>query len=122
MTSHSSGSAGEETSAQLLEYDGWKLERQVHIGAVTVDFRGTHPLHPESLFEVKVWADPKSGRDTVKKALADAYYLQAVGEERPYVLILSHQLTQGYRDMITAAIKAGAIAAVRILGFTEFEP
>jgi hypothetical protein len=121
MSSVSSGKAGEDVTVQLLEYEGWTLQRQVHIGAVTVDLVGTHPLYPETLFEVKVWTDPKSGRDTVKKALADAYYLQATDEERPYVLVLSHQLTQGYRDMISAALKAGAISEVRIIGFIEFQ-
>jgi hypothetical protein len=123
MTSRSSGAAGEATTAQLLAYEGWTLERQVTIGDHRVDMVGTHADHPETIFEVKVWADPtRVGTDTVKKAIADAYDLQAAGEERPYVLVLSHHLSQTYRNMLARALKAGAISEIRVLGFLPFEP
>jgi hypothetical protein len=123
MSSRSSGTAGENTVAQLLAYEGWTIERQVIVGDHRIDMVGVHPEHPETLFEVKVWADPtRVGTDTVKKAIADAYDLREAGEERPYVLVLSHHLSQTYRNMLARALKAGAISEVRIIGFTDFQP
>lgn len=114
-----SGRQGEKVVEQLIRYEGGVIvERQALVHGHALDFLVKHPRYGESLWEVKVWADPKKvGTDTVKKALADAYDLRAAGETRPYILVLSHQLVGLYRDMIVRAVEAGAISDVRVLGF-----
>jgi len=98
-------------------YDGYEiLERQYHVGGHVLDFlvRGRDGV--EWLVEVKVWTDPqKVGTDTVKKALADARDLKIQGEPRPYMLILSHDLTGSYGAMVTRSVAAGDIDCVSVL-------
>lgn len=119
------GTVGERLVEKLLEYEGWTIiERQSHVHGHILDLLAKHPAHEETLFEVKVWADPRRvGTDNVKKAIADAYDLQAAGETRPYVLVLSHDTLGGlHRGMLSRAINAGAISSVRVIGFVPFQP
>jgi hypothetical protein len=118
--SHLSGVEGEAIVAGLLRYEGWEiLDRQVlAAGGHVVDFLAKHPAGPEALVEVKVWAK-RGGTDTVKKAIADAYDLREAGEARPYVLVLSHEMTGLLADMLRRAVAAGVIARVRVLAFRE---
>lgn len=57
-----------------------------------------------------------SGKDTVKKAIADAYDLAQLGETRPFMLVLSHPMTGLLGGMITRARRAGVINDVVIIG------
>lgn len=115
------GNEGERIVDRLLRYEGWEiLERQSRIHGHHLDMLAGHPEHGEALIEVKVWADPKTvGTDNVKKAIADAYDLRAAGEERPYVLVLSHELPGLLRDMLQRAVDVGAITEVRVLALTS---
>jgi hypothetical protein len=112
------GNEGEHIVERLLRYRGWTIiEQQPLAHGHRLDLLAKHPDEEETLFEVKVWADPKLvGTDNVKKAIADAYDLRAAGETRPYVLVLSHELAGLHRDMLYRAIRAGAIADVWVLG------
>lgn len=116
------GTEGERIVERLLGYEGWTIiERQPMAGGHRLDLLGKHPDREETLFEVKVWADPtKVGTDNVKKAIADAYDLRALGETRPYVLVLSHDLGNLYGDMLRRAVVQGAIAEVRVLALIPF--
>jgi hypothetical protein len=117
--SRSSGDDGESVTRQLLVYAGWEIiEDQPLVHGHRLDFRAKHPLYGEALFEVKVWAT-KSGRDTVKKAIGDAYDLQAAGEQTPYVLVLSHELTGLHHEMLLRANHSGAIARVLVLTLVD---
>lgn len=99
---------------------GWKItDRQVPLpGGHRADFTATHPetSDEEWLVEVKVWGVKRTGRDTVKKAIADAYDLAQAGETRPFMLVLSHPMTGLLGEMITRARRAGVINAVQIIG------
>lgn len=118
-----SGSRGEAAVIALLRYEGWQImEEQPVVYGHHVDIRAKHPIRGEALIEVKVWENPQTGKDTVKKAIADAYDLQAAGELTPYVLVLSQHLGGLHREMLTRAINAGAISEVRVIGFTDSLP
>lgn len=113
---------GEAVAEWVLCRGGWKITgRQVTISSGhRLDFTAVHPdTGEEWLIEVKTWEQEKSGRDTVKKALADAYDLAELGELRPFMLVLSHELLGLYGDMITRARRAGAINDVRVIEATE---
>lgn len=111
------GKWGEDAAERLLRYDGYEiLERQYHVGGHRVDFLVRSRGRVEWLVEVKVWMDPKKvGTDTVKKALHSARDLKLQGETRPYMLILSHDLTGTYRDQITRSVAAGDVDVVFVL-------
>lgn len=122
MTSESrtSGAQGEDVVAALLSYNGWDIiARQVDVHGHRIDFVAKHQQYGECLVEVKVWARD-GGKDTVKKAIADAYDLRAAGETRPYFLMLSHELYGLHAEMLRRAIDQGAIAFVRVLAFMEW--
>lgn len=120
MNSKKNGTAGEAAAEALLVYEGWTIiARQVPVHGHIVDIVAKHPDLGESLFEVKVWAT-KSGRDSAKKAIGVAWDLLACGESRPYVVILSHELTGILGDMLDRALNGGAIHEVRILGFLPY--
>lgn len=115
--SRDNGAEGERVVEALLGYEGWEIaERQALVHGHRLDFRAKHPHRGEALIEVKVWG-AGGGKDTVKKAIADAYDLQQAGETIPYILMLSHELTGLHGVMLSRAVRAGAIAEVRILGF-----
>lgn len=119
-SSRSSGQEGERIVEGLLRYEETEiLERQVLVHGHLIDFLAKHPKWGEILVEVKVWA-AGGGKDTVKKAIGDAYDLREAGETRPYVLILSHELLGLHGAMLSRAMRAGAISEVRILGFRPF--
>lgn len=112
------GDEGERIVERLLRYGGWDIiERHPPAHGHTLDLLAKHPEEEETLFEVKVWANPnRVGTDNVKKAIADAYDLRAAGETRPYVLVLSHELAGLHMAMLYRAIRAGAITDVWVLG------
>lgn len=116
-SSKRSGIAGEDIAKQALTREGWDIVAdQVDIDGHLIDFIGIHPVtNEEWLIEVKSWG-PSSGRDTVKKAIADAYDFQQLGQSRPYMLVLSHFLPGLLGDMLRRARKAGAIHDIRVLG------
>lgn len=111
------GNEGERIVKGLLEYGGWTIiEQQPMAYGHRLDMLGKHPDHEETLFEVKVWANPKNvGTDNVKKAIGDAYDLKIAGETRPYVLVLSHELAGLHQVMLNRAINAGAISDVWVV-------
>lgn len=111
------GTEGERIVERLLRYERWDIvERQPLVHGHKVDLLVSRPDHGEVLVEVKVWADPKVvGTDNVKKAIGDAYDLRVAGEDRPYVLVLSHELTGLLGEMLERAVKFGAITEVRVL-------
>jgi hypothetical protein len=114
------GVKGEEIAEWALERRGWKITgRQVPLpGGHHCDFTAVHlaTSDEEWLIEVKVWGVAPSGRDTVKKAIADAYDLAQLGETRPFMLVLSHPMTGLLAGMITRARRAGVINDVQIIG------
>lgn len=122
MNSRQHGEAGERVAAELLGYEGWEiLERQALVHGHAVDFRAKHPKHGEALIEVKVWAT-KSGRDNAKKAIGVAWDLLACGEQTPYILILSHELTGILGDMLARAVTGGAISQIRVVELRDWTP
>ena len=116
------GLLGEQTAEWVLVREGWQIiDRQVRAaGGHVLDLLGVHPVYGgEWLVEVKVWGPEPSGRDTIKKAIADAYDLQQLAETRPLLLVMSHRLEGLHGDMLRRALRAGAINEVRIIGSTE---
>lgn len=111
------GDEGERIVERLLRYGGWTIiEHHPLTHGHQLDHLAKHPDHDETLFEVKVWADPsKVGTDNVKKAIADAYDLRVAGETRPYVLVLSHELAGLHQMMLSRAMAAGVITDVWVL-------
>ena len=111
------GEEGERIVERLLSYGGWDvIERHPLSHGHHLDLLAKHPDHDETLFEVKVWADPtRVGTDNVKKAIADAYDLRAAGETRPYILVLSHDLSGLHRMMLDRAMAVGVITDVLVL-------
>ena len=121
-TSNFAGADGEHVGEWVLVREGWRIvDRQVKAaGGHVLDFLAVHPiLHDDWLVELKVWGGPRSGRDTVKKAIADAYDLKQLGEPRPLLLVMSHQLDGLLGDMLIRARRAGAINEIRVIGSTE---
>jgi hypothetical protein len=117
MPSKANGNAGEAAVAAVLGYSGWEIvQRQYLTHGHRLDFLVRSPARGEALVEVKVWAT-KSGRDTVKKAIADAYDLRLAGEVRPVILILSEHMSGLHDAMLRRCIAFGAIAEVLILSF-----
>jgi hypothetical protein len=110
------GAAGEEAARRQLRYCGCKiLKEHPVVHGHTLDLLVWHPEHGDSLVEVKIWhPENPSGKDTVKKAIADAYDLRHCGETRAYLLVISHRLTGLLGDMLDRAVDAGAITAVLV--------
>jgi hypothetical protein len=98
----------------MLEREGWKItEAQAMVMGHKIDFLAKEPeTNCEWLVEVKVWGFHPSGKDTVKKAIADAYDLRQMGESRPYMLLMSHKLRGLLDDMIGRAIEMQAVNRV----------
>jgi hypothetical protein len=116
------GVNGERAVEWVLEREGWRITgRQVRQnGGHVLDFTGIHPaLGDEWLIEVKTWGAEPSGRDTVKKAIADAYDMREMGERRGVLLVMSHRLDGLLGNMLRRAVKAGAINEVRVVGSVE---
>lgn len=117
------GLDGEVVAQWSLERRGWQITgRQVTTDSGhCADFTAVHPETGEEewLVEVKVWGPGRSGKDTVKKAIADAYDLAQAGERRPFLLVLSHPLTGLYGQMITRARRAGVINDVLVIGASQ---
>lgn len=120
-----SGATGEVVAEWSLVRRGWQITgRQVTTpSGHRSDFTAIHPETGEEewLVEVKVWGAEKSGKDTVKKAIADAYDLAQAGETRPFLLVLSHPLTGLHGAMITRARRAGVINDVIVIGASYVE-
>ena len=102
---------------------GWRItgRQVVTASGHRVDLTAVHPATSEEewLIEVKVWGAEPSGKDTVKKAIADAYDLASSGERRPFMLVLSHPLEGLYGEMITRARRAGVINDVQVIGASD---
>lgn len=124
-TSSRAGATGETVAIWALERRGWKITgRQVPAaGGHRCDISLVHMAtsDEEWLAEVKVWGAAPSGRDTVKKAIADAYDLAQAGETRPFMLVLSHPMTGVLGQMITRARRAGVINDVQIIGASKVD-
>jgi hypothetical protein len=121
-SSSQSGAKGEVVAEWTLEQAGWEiLGSHVCIGGHEIDFVALEPeTKRQWLIEVKVWGAKPSGKDTVKKAIADSYDLREMGDERPYMLIMSHKLEGLLGDMIARAQRAGVIDDVRYIGGTKY--
>lgn len=123
-TSSRAGVEGEGMAQWSLERRGWKITgRQVPAaGGHRCDFSAVHleAGDEEWLVEVKVWGAARSGKDTVKKAIADAYDLAQAGETRPFMLVISHPLGGLLGQMITRARRAGVINDVQIIGAADY--
>src|SRR6202042_16059 len=122
----SGGLAGELVALAVLELWGWSvIDRQVDIAGHRLDALVTHERHGEHLVEVKTWLTV-SGRDTVKKAIADAWDLWAMRKDGheipPYVLVLSEPMTGLHADMLKRALEADAISHVVIVPRPEGLP
>jgi hypothetical protein len=120
--SQAAGSIGEDVARWVLEREGWRITgKQVPLpGGHRCDFTALHPdFEEEWLIEVKVWGVEPSGKDTVKKAIADAYDLAQLGEARPFMLVMSHRLGGLLDAMLTRARRAGVINDVKIITTTS---
>jgi hypothetical protein len=117
------GVVGEAVAEWSLVRSGWEITgRQVNTASGhRADFSAINPAvgEEEWLVEVKVWGAGPSGRDTVKKAIADAYDLHEAGEERPFLLVLSHPQTGLLGAMIRRARRAGVINDVLVIGASQ---
>jgi hypothetical protein len=105
-----------------MKREGWQVTgHQVEAaGGHRLDMSALHPVYgDEWLVEVKTWGVPRSGRDTVKKAIADAYDMRQAGETRPLVLWLSHHLGGMLGEMLRRARLAGVIGEVRVIASYE---
>lgn len=120
MTARGNGAEGEAAAHALLRYEGWTLTPQVGVHGHRIDFAGEHPGRGQALFEVKVWGSG-GGTDTLKKAIAVAYDLKAVGEARPYYIIVSHEIAGLYREMLARAVRGGVVAGVWVLSFVPMD-
>lgn len=117
------GVEGEQTVEWILVRQGWKITgHQVKAaGGHILDMLGIHPATgDEWLIEVKVWGALPSGKDTIKKAIADAYDLQQLAEPRPLLLVMSHPMPGLLGEMLRRAVRAGAINEVRVVGSTAY--
>jgi hypothetical protein len=120
------GPLGEQVALAVLELWGWTvIEQQVDIAGHRLDATVTHDRHGDHLVEVKTWLTV-SGRDTVKKALADAWDLWALRQcghcIPPYMLVVSEPMTGLHAEMLKRAQDAGAIAHVVIIPRPEGLP
>ena len=117
--SHESGASGEAEAKSLLDREHvwkWSPTRPIGAGGHRMDLGAIHiPTGEEWLIEVKTW-NTISGRDTVKKAIADAYDMRQAGETRIIMLVISEHLGGILGDMLRRARKAGAINEIRITG------
>jgi hypothetical protein len=123
--SKAAGTEGERIAEWALARRGWRItEHQVIVaGGHRADLVAVHPdTLEEWIVEVKVWNAGPSGKDTVKKAIADAYDLAQAGETRPYLLVLSHPLAGLLAHMITRARRAGVINDVVVVGASQYPP
>jgi hypothetical protein len=117
-----SGDEGEKIAEFVMKREGWEITgRQVKAaGGHRLDMSAIHPIAREEwLVEVKTWGVLRSGKDTVKKAIADAYDMKEAGEARPVVLWLSHHLDGMLGDMLRRARAAGVFAEIRVLASYE---
>jgi hypothetical protein len=122
MTANESGRRGDATVTDVLDRHGWKLlDSQVEAFGVHVDRLMADPEGVDSLVEIKSWGYEPSGKDTIKKAIADAYYLQGRGETRPYVLVLTHAPTGLHLEMVHQAVRDGAIAQAFIVELRQLD-
>jgi hypothetical protein len=117
-----SGDEGEQIAEFVMKREGWQIiDHQVKAaGGHRLDMLALHPVFADEwLIEVKTWSAARSGRDTVKKAIADAYDMREAGEPRPLMLWLSHHLDGLLGEMLRRARRAGVFGEVRILGSYE---
>lgn len=119
------GRAFEEAVVTWLRIADWDIvERHAKVDGVEVDIVATDPAGVRWWIECKgSWEGPareRGGRrgDTVKKAIAVAWYLHQQPDRCPYMLVASHlpapQLIGG--RMLRAAIDAGLFDDVRTIG------
>jgi hypothetical protein len=122
------GKVFEETVATLLRISGWSIvARNQMVHGVEVDIIATDTKGVTWWIECKgSWhgRTPGSKRgDTVKKAIAVAWYLSLQSPRCPYMLITSHlpnPNTVG-RRMLDAAQAQGLFAEIRAVGMTTDE-
>lgn len=116
MAANDSGARGEITAADVFERAGWKLlVRHPQAYGHTLDWLAADPDGVECLVEVKSWGSEPTGKDSVKKALADARDLKLAGETRPYVLVLTHVLGGLHGEMLRRARDAGDVDRVLVV-------
>jgi hypothetical protein len=113
------GQLSEAAVLGVLELWGWTIrETQYEIAGHRLDALVEHPTLGSYLVEVKSWLKV-SGRDTVKKAIADAadlWVLRRNGQEvPPYMLVLSEPMSGLLDDMLRRAQEAGFIAYVVVV-------
>jgi hypothetical protein len=122
MTANDGGKRGDATVSDVMSRNGWKLlDQQIETFGLHIDWLMTDPDGTDCLVEIKSWGSGPSGKDTIKKALADAYYLNSRGDDRPYVLVLTHEPQPTYREMVRQAILDGAIARAIVVTLTDIE-
>ena len=109
------------TTRGALLYSFVLLEWVANHCTLHIDWLMTDPDGTDCLVEIKSWGSGPSGKDTIKKALADAYYLNSRGDDRPYVLVLTHEPQPTYREMVRQAILDGAIARAIVVTLTDIE-
>jgi hypothetical protein len=118
------GKRGEDTARVLLGYRGWMIVEVQPLSKAghRFDVAAQDPDGVEWLVEVKVWENPTSGTDTVKKAIADADDSRRAGEPRPILVILSKELGGLHGEMLRRATEAGVINRVEMFDLrTLFE-
>lgn len=119
------GRAFEDLVAATLTFFDWTITgRRVLLHGVEVDIVATDPGGQEWLIECKGshrGLRPGATRsDTVKKAVADAWHLAAVGNTTPCMLVVSHspKPSSSAARLLDRAVEHGLFAAVKSIDFT----
>lgn len=95
QSSTKQGKRFEEVVAFVLQAGGWTIiEEHAHVGGCEIDIVAESPVGVQWWIECKgSWQGKTPGSkrgDTVKKAVAVAWYLSTLKERLPYMLITSH--------------------------------
>jgi hypothetical protein len=119
------GADFELLTISALQFHGWTVdESHAVIEGVEIDIVATDPTGRQWWIECKGshrGAVPGARRgDTVKKAVAVAWYLHSVPDRRPYMLVVSHMPKPGSVGdrMLTKARSAGLFDHIQSLSFT----
>lgn len=110
-----SGADFELECEMALKRQGWEiLDRQHSLpSGHRADMIARHPETDIVWFvECKGWGFRRSGKDTIKKALADAYDLAQLPDRMPFLLMLSHHMPGLLGAMVARAQLAGVVNEV----------
>lgn len=110
----------EQAARTLLRIEGWSIiAEHALVAGQEVDIIATDPAGAMWWIECKgSWRGGRQGlrrTDTLKKAVAVAWYVSTLPDRLPFMLFVSHTPRPGSSGdlMLTAALKAAIITEVR---------